>query len=666
MTGDRQPEPVARRHRWALRAGSLLPGAIAFAAVIAVAAQDGGERAATWYPAAILVTLLAIAALATYGRTLGLPRWGGTAIILLTAFTAWSYATILWSEVEGDAWDGANRGLLYLAIFSLFVSLPLRLEVASWLVGAFSVAVAGLGVVSLWQAAAAPEPSAFFQFGRFAQPMNYQNANCALFMIAFWPAVFLASRRRAPLIGRSLLALAAALLPQLALLSQSRASLVAVPVSFLLYLLLVPGRTRSLLFLLPPAIATVATRGVILDVFPAFRGGGDTAAAVDAATRAVIIWSLLAGATGFALAWLDRRFEIGSRPRHALDLGLALLAAVLVVSSLAVAVTKVDHPADRARQAWDDFKTPRQSTSRSYFSTGLGGNRYDLWRVAADQISSAPVVGVGVDNFAVDYLRQRRTDEEPSYPHSLELRVLAQTGAIGAVLLLAFFAAVGAALLPLRLRSRSARGLAAASLVSVFYWLLHGSVDWFWEIPALGAAAFALLGLAVSLAGRRRAPGRRLDRLTVVGPLAAGVLGLGSLFFPWLAAQEMQTAVRVWRSDPSQAYARLERARQLNRLSSQPDLLAGAIAARRGDAAIMEQAFARAARRNPSDWYAHLELAVVATHRSQPARARRELAIARRLNPLEPALELVQAAIREGRPADQSALDKMFLERTNA
>jgi hypothetical protein len=666
MTGDRQPEPVSGRHRWVLQAGSLLPAAIAFAAVIGVAAQDGGERAATWYPVAILVTLLAIAALVTYGRTLGLPRWGGTAIVLFAAFTAWSYATILWSEVEGDAWDGANRGLLYLAIFSLFVALPLRLEVASWLVGAFSFVVAGLGVVSLWQAAAAPEPSAFFLLGRFAQPMNYQNANCALFMIAFWPAVFLASRRRAPLIGRGLVALAAALLPQLALLSQSRASLIAVPVSFLLYLVLVPGRRRSLLFLLPPAIATAATRGVVLDVFPAFSGGGDTAAAVDAATRAIIIWSLLAGVTGFTLAWLDQRFEIGSRWRHALDLGLALLAAVLVVSSLAVAVAKLDHPTDRAQQAWDDFKTPRQPTSGSYFSTGLGGNRYDLWRVAADQISGSPVVGVGVDNFAVDYLRQRRTYEEPSYPHSLELRVLAQTGAVGAVLLLAFFAAAGAALLPLRLRSRSARGLAAASLVSVFYWLLHGSVDWFWEIPALGAAAFALLGLAVSLAEGRRTPGRRLDRLTLVATLAAGVLGLGSLTFPWLAAQEMQTAVRVWRSDPSQAYARLERARQLNRLSSRPDLLAGAIAARRGDDAIMEQAFARAARRNPSDWYAHLELAVVATHRSQPARARRELAIARRLNPLEPALDLVQAAIREGRPVDQSALDRMFLERTKA
>ena len=126
----------------------------------------------------------------------------------------------------------------------------------------------------------------------------------------------------------------------------------------------------------------------------------------------------------------------------------------------------------------------------------------------------------------------------------------------------------------------------------------------------------------------------------------------------------MRVAARVWTADANAAYARLERARTLNRLSSQPDLLAGAIAARLGDYPMMDAAFTRAARRNPSDWYAHLELAVVATHFSQPRRARRELAIARRLNPREPALTIVQAAIRAGEPVDQAALDRMFLERT--
>ena len=34
------------------------------------------------------------------------------------------------------------------------------------------------------------------------------------------------------------------------------------------------------------------------------------------------------------------------------------------------------------------------------------------------------------------------------------------------------------------------------------YWVVHGSVDWLWEYPGLGGPAFALLGVAVALAGR--------------------------------------------------------------------------------------------------------------------------------------------------------------------
>ncbi len=58
-------------------------------------------------------------------------------------------------------------------------------------------------------------------------------------------------------------------------------------------------------------------------------------------------------------------------------------------------------------------------------------------------------------------------------------------------------------------RSGGAAGLgavAAASVatVSVLYWLIHGSLDWFWEFPALGGAAFAMLGLAAGLAAPPR------------------------------------------------------------------------------------------------------------------------------------------------------------------
>src|SRR5262249_57752375 len=99
----------------------------------------------------------------------------------------------------------------------------------------------------------------------------------------------------------------------------------------------------------------------------------------------------------------------------------------------------VGNPATRVERAWDEFQAkPSPRPSGSYFTAGFGSNRHDLWRVALREIERDPVQGVGSDNFAVDYLRERRTDEEPLYPHSIELKVLAQTGVVGGLLFLGF------------------------------------------------------------------------------------------------------------------------------------------------------------------------------------------------------------------------------------
>ena len=54
-------------------------------------------------------------------------------------------------------------------------------------------------------ARASANPDAYFLIARFAEPTGYQNANCALFSIAFWPAFFLASRRQVPIVVRALM-----------------------------------------------------------------------------------------------------------------------------------------------------------------------------------------------------------------------------------------------------------------------------------------------------------------------------------------------------------------------------------------------------------------------------------------------------------------------------
>jgi tetratricopeptide (TPR) repeat protein len=132
---------------------------------------------------------------------------------------------------------------------------------------------------------------------------------------------------------------------------------------------------------------------------------------------------------------------------------------------------------------------------------------------------------------------------------------------------------------------------------------------------------------------------------------------------PWLAAEETLRAATSWRQDPHGAYARLDTAARLNPLSDEPKVVEGAIASRLHDRARMRSAFKEALRRDPRDWYAHLELAVVASLEGRRTVALRELANARRLDPLEPVLVDVQRDVLAGKRVSPARLDQIFLAR---
>jgi hypothetical protein len=268
---------------------------------------------------------------------------------------------------------------------------------------------------------------------------------------------------------------------------------------------------------------------------------------------------------------------------------------------------------------------------------------------------------VGADNFAADYLRLRRSGEEPQYPHSSVVRLFSQTGIVG-VLLFAVFVAGIALLLARGRRSRNGPVLAAAVAVSV-YWLLHGAVDQLWEIPAVTGSALLVVGAALTVSSasdyRPRIPfvaGRGVVIL-------AGALAAISLALPWFALREQAVALRTWRTRPAHAYHALDVARRANRLSDQPDILAGAIAAQRNDHPRMRRGFTLAIGRNSTNWYPYLELAALAALEHQNGVAARRLAEARRLNPSDPTIDQVQAGLKSGHPVSLAALDTIFLAR---
>jgi tetratricopeptide (TPR) repeat protein len=143
--------------------------------------------------------------------------------------------------------------------------------------------------------------------------------------------------------------------------------------------------------------------------------------------------------------------------------------------------------------------------------------------------------------------------------------------------------------------------------------------------------------------------------------LLAAVLSLG---LPWLAAKEVRAAAGEWRRSPDRAFERLERARRLDPLSDRPDLIAGAIASRLGDTRRMVEEFGNALERNPSNWYARLELGVAYAREGKRAAALQELSAARRLNPREPTIVAVASKVRRGETVSLAELDRNFLRRT--
>jgi hypothetical protein len=155
-----------------VRAGraQLAYAAVVFAVFLWWTLHEGGAAPATWYPGALVV--LAALVVAVWVRGASWPgRPAAWAIGALAAFTLWSFLSLLWAEARGDAWDGANRTLLYLTVFTLFALLPWRPAEAGAFLGALAVATAvvGLGFVA---AAALGAADGEFEYGRPAAPVG--------------------------------------------------------------------------------------------------------------------------------------------------------------------------------------------------------------------------------------------------------------------------------------------------------------------------------------------------------------------------------------------------------------------------------------------------------------------------------------------------------------
>src|SRR5690242_10057191 len=138
-------------------------------------ADRGGFEVTTWAPVTLFLLGLVTVGAFTLGG--GVPRVVWLAVGGMSAFALWSYLSISWADSRADAWDGANRTLLYALVFALFALWRMRAAAAATLLGGLAAGVGLLAAIELIHAGSSATPGKFFLEGQFSSPTSYANAS---------------------------------------------------------------------------------------------------------------------------------------------------------------------------------------------------------------------------------------------------------------------------------------------------------------------------------------------------------------------------------------------------------------------------------------------------------------------------------------------------------
>ncbi|HVS27946.1 MAG TPA: O-antigen ligase family protein [Solirubrobacteraceae bacterium] len=575
---------------------------------------------------------------------------------LLATLAGWMALSLAWSVAPDRTWIEFNRTLTYALVVLLAIAVGVSHPRAvtrlatGWLVIAVAVALYSLGEKVLPGLHVHPlfDLNQTGSLSRLRGPLQYWNALALVCAMAAPVALRLAADERRS--RRSRLAAQAALLVLIVVigLTYSRGGVIALAVGLLVVFVLVRhARFRAALLLglallaaLPPLLFAFVDSAVAGNFVP--LGSREGAGAL----LGLVLIVSLAG-----MLWLARRLIMRDwgtlwAPRPSRQLvrgGLAVVVTALLV--LTVALGASDRGVAGAVSHQFHSFTATRGTSLSdpnrLLSTS-SGNRWVWWREAVGAWSHHPWAGSGAGSFPVLHLQYRHNRLLVLQPHSVPLQFLAETGVIGALLALGglgllLFAAARAVR---AISDRAEQALAATLLAAAIAWLVHGSIDWDWDIPGVTLPVLVFLGVLVGRATRAEtmpesggagaatdeggvAPSRlavaasRSDALRALALAGAAALLCAfaiSSALPAIAASKAGSALGGLPSKPTPAQlrdaeARARLAARLNPLSDEGLLAAAAIVERRGDVLRARGLILRAIAREPQDEVAWESLA---------------------------------------------------------
>ncbi len=635
------PKPLSSKPFGALAFGTI--GAF----VVGTQFLGGLYRPQYWavlgIAAAVLLLLGLYRGRMTYGPLAGL------ALLLLAGLAVWVALTVSWSPSGDDGMLEAARWTTYVLVFACGLMYMTAVGAQEAFLRGLAIASSGVALFLAADMAVGGAGSGLFIGGRMVGPVGYANAEAAYAMLGVWSCAAFSCTQRRPAI-RALWVAGASLNVSLLLLTQSRGALGALCITLVVLLVVYRDRvTRFLCYIaaLVPSSLLVPflPDGQSIDLRALSDSGGVDAEALG---FLLVASALLAFFLALALILGQHLAEshFGTEKTRRL-VGSALVALIAV--GLILGIVK-GNPITRAEGAWRSFST-LASPDRERRFTSSASNRSDYWRVAVQMVVESPVFGAGAGSFQSGYFRERRTSEDIRQPHSVELQLLSENGAVGLIL---FFGFTGILLVgALRRRDDPTLTVALAASPMFVSWLIQTSVDWIHLVPGVTAAVL-LAGGALAQPSEAAVPRRARQSpwyLFTAVPLVACALILARLGFAEILVDSAMSKVV---QDPVAAAGDARRSLAYRGANLEALYVIAAAEARTGDFYASRSALLAATELEPENFLPYALLGDLYLRRGSPAAAVPCYASAQMRNPRDPELRFQLRAIgsaREFRPS---------------
>jgi hypothetical protein len=466
-----------------------------------LAFRSGGYFEEPRLVAALVAWLLVLVVALLGPRPLPASAPGWAAFGGLAFLAVWSALSLTWAPISSAATDNVQRLLLYLGVLIAAISLLRIPRVARALEPALAtgvVIVIGYGLAGRLLPGLIGVSSSAGALGRLEQPITYWNAEGALAAMGLVLCARLAGDTTRPAHARALAAGACPLLGMGVYLTYSRGAIAAGVVGLVVLLAAAPTRPQ-----LRAVVAAVVSAVVAGACSALFRGVASLSGSAGAQERdGALMLGLLVLLSALA-AFAALRWAHAERRERAQAAGLSFARRLPAVAATAVALVVIGLIVGGLGERGES-EPERLKTASGIRLTTVESRRYDYWRIGLDAFVREPILGVGAGGYRSEWLRERPVNEGVREVHSLELGFAAELGLPGLLGVLVMLGGVIAAgRRALIGRQAIAAGCCAASTV----WLLHASIDWDWEMPAVTLPVVVMAGALIAASeARERSP----------------------------------------------------------------------------------------------------------------------------------------------------------------